>query len=122
MRQPPQWTQFAKYPVAAGTIVLAVGVSAAWWLGVDISRLFEDAHLRHGELWRLLTSALPHVNVIHLLYNVIWMWTLGTIVEDAFGHLRTLAIFVFLAIASAAGEYALLDGGVGLSGAVYGLF
>src|SRR4051812_19494878 len=60
MRRPPQWTEFAKYPVTAGTIVLAAIATGAWWLGVDISPLLDDAHVRRGEVWRFVTAVLPH--------------------------------------------------------------
>jgi membrane associated rhomboid family serine protease len=122
MRRPPEWTEFSRYPVTAGTIALAAAATAAWWLHVDISQLLDDPHIRRGQLWRLITDVLPHVNIIHLAFNVMWLWTFGTIVEGAFGHLRTLAMFVFFAVCSSAAEYAILDGGVGLSGVVYGLF
>src|SRR5438067_2231836 len=122
MRRPPQWTEFAKYPVTAGTIALAAIVTVAWWLGVDISRLLDDAHVRRGEIWRFVTDVFPHANIVHFLFNVIWLWTFGTIVEATFGHLRTLGIFIFFAICSSAAEYAILNGGVGLSGVGYGLF
>jgi membrane associated rhomboid family serine protease len=98
-----------------------VVVSSAWWTGHDVSFLTEDAHVRRGEWWRFLTSAFPHVNAIHLAFNVYWVWVLGTLVETVFGHLPAAAIFVLFAVVSGAAEYALFDGGVGLSGVGYGL-
>jgi tetratricopeptide (TPR) repeat protein len=76
----------------------------------------------HGELWRLFTSALPHVGILHLLFNLYWLWVFGSAVEATFGHLRTAAIILFFEIGSATAEYALFEGGVGLSGVGYGLF
>jgi GlpG protein len=122
MRRPPRFSEFPRYPVVAGTIALAVGVSVAYWAGVNVKVLEETIDVRRGHVWRLLTSALPHSNPIHLLFNVIWLWVLGTIVERSFGSVRTLALFLVLALGSSAAEYAFLDGGIGLSGVVYGLF
>ncbi len=123
MRRSPPWTDFFKYPVVGGTIALAVGVTLAWWSGkVEIRALFETVDIRRGQVWRLLTSVLPHANVLHLLFNVWWIWIFGTLVEETFGHAKTFGIFVLLALASNGAEYALLDGGVGLSGVGYGLF
>jgi hypothetical protein len=34
----PNWREFQRYPFTAGTIVLAVGVTIAWWGKVDIRR------------------------------------------------------------------------------------
>ncbi|MBL4688113.1 MAG: rhomboid family intramembrane serine protease, partial [Nannocystaceae bacterium] len=50
------------------------------------------------------------------------LWILGTRVEEVFGHARTLLIVLVFAAGSGAAEYALQDGGVGLSGVGYGLF
>jgi GlpG protein len=122
MRQPPPINEFPKFPMTGGTALLAISATTAWWLKVDISRLLEDPHIRHGELWRLLTSALPHVNIFHLAFNLYWLWALGSYVEREFGHVRTSLLFVCLAAGSGAAEFAFLEGGVGLSGVVYGLF
>jgi GlpG protein len=122
MRQPPPVREFARFPVTALTIALAALVCAAAWSGRDLSFLMVDPHVGRGELWRLATSAFPHVNVIHLGFNAYWIWIFGTRVEAAFGPWRTLGIFGVLAVVSSAAEYALLGGGVGLSGVGYGLF
>jgi membrane associated rhomboid family serine protease len=82
----------------------------------------EDGNVRRGELWRLVTSALPHGDLFHLMFNAYWIWAFGTLVEDVFGHVKTAALFVLLALGSGAAEYALLTGGIGLSGVGYGLF
>jgi membrane associated rhomboid family serine protease len=123
MRSPPPYSDLPKYPVTGGTLLLAIGVTIIWQTHlVDITPLLETGEIRRGELWRLVTSTLPHVNVLHLIFNLYWTWVFGTLAESVFGHLRTLAIFVLLAIVSNGGEYALLSGGVGLSGIGYGLF
>jgi GlpG protein len=122
MRPPPPLTTFLKYPVTGGVGVLAVLVTAAWHWGRDISPLVMDFRAWQGQPWRLLTSALPHVNILHLLFNLYWLWVFGSAVEATFGRLRTAALYLFLAAGSAAAEYVLFDGGVGLSGVGYGLF
>jgi GlpG protein len=122
MRPPPPLTDFLKYPVTAGLSALAVAVTVAWHAGSDISALFMNFRAWEGELWRLFTSALPHVNVFYLGFNLYWLWVFGSAIEATFGRLRTTAIFLFFAAGSAAAEYAFFRGGVGLSGVVYGLF
>jgi membrane associated rhomboid family serine protease len=123
MRRPPPLTDFIKYPIVGGTIALAVGVSLASWSGkIDVSSLYATVDIRRGQLWRVLTSTLPHVNFLHLAFNVYWTWVFGTLIEEMFGHARTLLVFVLLAVAGNGAEYAFLDGGVGLSGIGYGLF
>ena len=118
----PKWTEFPKYPVVTCTALLAIGASVAWWAHVDVSLLFASAMIRQGELWRLVTSIFPHVNFLHLAFNIYWLWVLGTPVERAYGHRNTAALFAVLALGSSALEFGFAQGGVGLSGVGYGLF
>ncbi len=74
------------------------------------------------EPWRLVTPALFHGDIIHLLFNLCWLWVFGTLVEAEFGHAPTLGIFLLLAAGSEAAEYAVFGEGIGLSGVNYGLF
>jgi len=123
MRPAPKLTEISLCPVVAGTALLAVGVTVAWWAKVDISPLFETAMIRRGELWRLVTSILPHGGILHLVFNVYWLWVFGTLVEEVYGHLKTGAALVLLfAVGSGAWEFAVAVGGIGLSGVGYGLF
>jgi membrane associated rhomboid family serine protease len=122
MRPAPPWTEARRYPVVAGTFALAVAATVAWWMGVDMTVLMETQAVQRGQLWRLVTSSLLHGGIIHLGFNLFWLWVFGTLVEGAFGHARTLLILVFLSAASGAASVALAEGGVGLSGIGYGLF
>ena len=122
MRKPPPLTEFLRYPVVAGTALLAIGVTVAWWSKIDVTPLMATVMVRRGELWRLITSIFPHVNILHLFFNLYWFWVLGTLVEDVFGHLKTAALVVLFSVGPNALEYAFGAGGVGLSGVVYGLF
>jgi GlpG protein len=70
----------------------------------------------------LVTSALPHLDIIHLVFNLYWLWVFGTLVEGILGWWRTAGLLLLFAAGSAAAEYALFEGGVGLSGVGYGLF
>jgi membrane associated rhomboid family serine protease/Tfp pilus assembly protein PilF len=122
MRPPPPLQDFWKYPITVGVGTLAAVATFAWHSGKDIAPLVMDIRAWHGQPWRLVTSALPHVNVFHLLFNLYWLWVFGSAIETVYGGLRTLAIFLFFAAGSMAAEYAIFDGGVGLSGVGYGLF
>ncbi|HEY6971976.1 MAG TPA: rhomboid family intramembrane serine protease, partial [Candidatus Angelobacter sp.] len=89
---------------------------------LDVSRLFVSPMIRRGELWRLVTSMFPHVGLLHLIFNVYWIWVFGTLVEQVYGSVKTMALILLFAIGSNALEYAFATGGVGLSGVGYGLF
>ena len=122
MRVAPKLTEIPRYPVVAGTALLAIGVTVAWWTKVDISPLFENAMIRRGELWRLVTSIFPHNGILHLAFNIYWLWVFGTLVEEQFGHLKTAALILLLAVGPNALEFGFSAGGIGLSGVGYGLF
>jgi GlpG protein len=122
MRDPtPPVTHFARYPVTAGVCLLATAVTVAS-MKYNIEPLVMSGPRLLSEPWRLLTSALPHGSIWHLAFNVYWTWVFGTILERRFGHLPLFAIILLLAAASAAAEFAFLEGGIGLSGVGYGLF
>ncbi len=87
-----------------------------------MSAIVVNALIGRGQIWRLLTSTLLHINLLHLGFNLCWLWVFGTRVEEEFGTLALLAIMVFLGIGSSAADFAILEGGVGLSGIGYGLF
>ena len=122
MRKPPKLTEVFRYPVIAGTALLAFAVTFAWWAKIDVSSLIGSAMIRRGELWRLITSIFPHVNILHLIFNVYWLWVFGTLVEENFGHLKTAGLILLFSIGPNALEFAFASGGVGLSGVGYGLF
>jgi membrane associated rhomboid family serine protease len=111
-----------QYPVVAGTGLLAIAVTIAWWSKVSISPLFATAMIRRGELWRLVTCILPHGDILHLAFNIYWLWVFGSVIEREFGHLKTAALILLLAVGSGSLEFAFSLGGIGLSGVGYGLF
>ncbi|MEI8259278.1 MAG: rhomboid family intramembrane serine protease, partial [Deltaproteobacteria bacterium] len=122
MRPPPPLRDAARYPVTTAVAIAATGISAKYLRGTRIDALILDVRAFETQPWRLLTAALPHVSVLHLLFNLLWLWWLGTIAEQRFGAIRYAGLLVLLAAGSGAADYALSSGGVGLSGVVYGLF
>lgn len=122
MRSPPPLSALPRDPITGGIALVAVVVTVAWMSGKDISPLEMNSLAWHGQPWRLVTSALPHVGWIHLFFNLSWLWVFGTLIEERFGPFRMLGLIVLLAAASSAAEYTFFTGGVGLSGVVYGFF
>lgn len=101
VRTVPKSKEIPKYPVIAGIALLALGVTIAWWAGKDVSSLFENAEIRRGQLWRVATNIFPHLDVLHLVFNLYWLWVFGTAVERAYGHLRTALLFCCLRLVPA---------------------
>lgn len=108
---------------ATALVGLAAILFTGWhWAGHDVMRWTLDARAFHGEPWRLVTSAFPHAGIFHLGFNLYWLWVFGSRIEIAWGSIRTTALMAVLAAGSNMAEYAVLDGGIGLSGVGYGLF
>lgn len=80
----------------------------------------------HGEVWRLITHAFLHApeNVLHIVFNMLFLWWFGTDVEDLYGPREFLTFYLsaaFLAgvIFSAANLMGFGGGtGLGASGAI----
>jgi len=119
---PPKWTEFWRYPVVVGLAVLAIVVTLAWWGKANIAELFATAEIRRGQLWRLVTPIFPHLDILHLAFNLYWLWIFGTVVEKILGHAKMILLVLLFAVGSNAWDFGLAHGGVGLSGVGYGLF
>ncbi|WP_161967365.1 rhomboid family intramembrane serine protease [Fimbriiglobus ruber] len=97
--------------------------SSLVWLGRwDGEPMYTDFRVWEGQLWRLATAALLHVNFFHLAFNLYWLWIFGATLERAFGSLKILGVYLLFDIGSSAAEYGLSSPGIGLSGVGYGLF
>jgi len=100
-----------------------VVLTVMWRSGQDLDDLLMNNLVwQRWEVWRAISSTLLHVNYFHLAFNVYWIWTFGTLVERVFGHVYCAGIFLLLAFGSMLAEFAVLTGGVGLSGVGYGLW
>jgi membrane associated rhomboid family serine protease len=99
----------------------AGGASFAWWTGRDLSVLLLPAGPLADKPWSLASSAILHGGMVHLVFNLIWFWSLGGRLERAWGPAWLLGLTLLFAAGSAASEHAVGHSAVGLSGVVYGL-
>ncbi len=82
-----------------------------------------DELAQTNQWWRLFTPAFIHFGAIHIVFNLIWWWLLGSQLERSFGSVSLAVIFAIAAISSNVAQ--LLVSGPnfgGLSGVVYALF
>jgi membrane associated rhomboid family serine protease len=82
------------------------------------------AQIKSGQIWRLVTPMFLHFGPVHLLFNMMWLWTLGRPLETLLRHTRFLLLVIAIAVVSNIAQ-ALIGGGTnfgGMSGVVYGLF
>jgi len=78
----------------------------------------------NGEWYRLLTAMFLHASLLHLAFNMLALYWLGTIVEQAMGSLRFVLVYFASGLAGSAGALVFTDPftpTVGASGAIYGI-
>lgn len=82
--------------------------------------LFE--RIRQGEVWRLFSPAILHTQLLHILFNMIWLWVLCRPIEQRVGSFRLLLLILITGIGSNVIQY-LMTGPffLGFSGVVMGL-
>lgn len=116
------------------------GQNHAWTAGWQISNP-ENYYgtflpeVRAGEVWRLFTPIFLHFSWQHLIFNMLWLFQLGSMIEQLQGQWRFALLVAVLAVTSNVAQYAVPPmqylkyiGLVhyanfgGMSGVIYGLF
>lgn len=75
-----------------------------------------------GAFWGMVTNAFVHIEPLHLLFNLYWMWILGGALERSIGSVRWILFVLLAAFVSSAISSATEGFGIGLSGVGYALF
>lgn len=75
------------------------------------------------QYWRLITPVFLHFGWLHIVFNSLWLWELGSKVERVMGKLNMLLLFLVIAVVSNASQFAFGGPALfgGMSGVVYGL-
>ncbi|HEX2235033.1 MAG TPA: rhomboid family intramembrane serine protease [Actinomycetota bacterium] len=119
-------TMAANAPVVLAIVV----VNAAFFLaqrldaGITLRLGAIPAAIAAGQWYRLLTPMLLHANILHIGLNMFVLWIYGPYVEQAFGRVRFLAVYVVSGFMGGALSFALgpcRTIGVGASGAIFGV-
>jgi len=119
---PADQPDYLEYRATIMLCLAAVVLSVRRFQGTDLDSLMLSYDTWPQEPWRLFTSCLLHGGWIHLLFNVIWIFRLGAILEPVLGLVPTIGVYLLLGMTSSGAQWALSGGGVGLSGIVYGIF
>jgi rhomboid protease GluP len=90
------------------TFLIATNVLVAFLLPILFKRDYPSNPIRLGadwrplsfstEWWRLITSSFVHIEVLHLLGNMVGLWILGKRVERLLGSLGVLAFYLGSAV------------------------
>ncbi|TDT38577.1 GlpG protein [Halospina denitrificans] len=78
--------------------------------------------LASGQVWRLLTPDLLHFSVMHLVFNAVMLWFLGSQIEALDGRRHIIGLILLTSLGANVPQY-LISGPLfgGLSGVVYGV-
>jgi len=76
-----------------------------------------------GQPWRLLTSMFLHIGLLHILFNMWFLWNLGEWCESLFGHWTFAAVYFISGIGASVASVWWRPVGVsaGASGAIFGI-
>ena len=127
--------------VAINVLVYLITIGQGGGLSAPGGSLYNNGALvgvlvQQGDWWRLFTAMFLHGSFLHITFNMVALWWLGSIVEQALGPLRYLLVYLASGLAGSAGALLLPlthVGGtwsvhydpftvtVGASGAIYGI-
>jgi rhomboid protease GluP len=101
--------------------VLVHLLDQSWGSGARWGANFGPA-VREGQVWRLLSSAFLHGNTVHLMMNMLGLWSFGGFLEPVLGWRRYLVVYGLSAlVGSLASAFLGTRASVGASGALWGL-
>ena len=106
-------------------VTVVVSLLALQPEGSDLLRLLwlDKQGLANGELWRLVSPVLVHGSLLHLAFNMYFLYLVGPLVEQIYGSARFALLYVLTAATASLASYLLGGPGpsVGASGALFGL-
>lgn len=86
-------------------------------------RVLDLREVRAGEVWRLLTPVFIHMNIVHIFFNMMWVASLGSLIEARQSRALLVRLVLLLGIGSNLVQFAVTGrpNFGGMSGVVYGL-
>ncbi len=119
------------YRVTAAITVVCVVLMALelWWMSAGKLSVFAamgangGIALQDGEIWRLFASAFLHGDIMHLIVNMVALWSFGILLESLLGPRRYLLLYGLSALGGSLASAFLGSAAwsVGASGAIWGL-
>ena len=123
------WARYHR--VTATLIALSIVVALFSKLGRDFQFLlvlFISEYrqglpeLFKGQLWRLFTPIIIHFGIMHIAFNLLWLYQLGSVIEQHQNTKRMMMLVIVIALFSNLAQF-FWSGPIfgGMSGVVYGL-
>jgi GlpG protein len=128
------WRQptLANCPLTIGIIAVCIFVFVETYLMGDqrglSERLFISTDgswraIQQGEVWRLLTPMLMHGDYLHILFNLMWWWDFGMVLESRKGSPWFFGLVLLISVAANVLQFELGSPWfLGMSGVNFGLF
>ncbi|MDK9559141.1 rhombosortase [Marinobacter sp. M216] len=107
-------------PISISALIVLV-----WLLPVDQWLEYHRALIGQGQLWRLLTANLAHIDGSHLLFNLAGLWLMAWWFGSALSQLKWLVVTLACGLAVTGGLFLFYPDPLwyrGFSGVLYGLF
>ena len=123
----PRSAAYVTYTIIAITVLfyLLQQASRLFLQGDDLPAallLKSNEAIEAGQLWRLLTPALLHGSLMHIVFNMYALLSFGTSLERHFGHGRFLLLYVLGAFAGNVASFLFSESpSLGASTAIFGL-
>jgi Uncharacterized membrane protein (homolog of Drosophila rhomboid) len=130
----PQFGGYGVGIVTYGMIIASIILFVYTKMGRDFEALqpflIADPSLRlslgdvfAGPLWRLFTPIFLHFGLLHIVFNMMWLYQLGSMIEARRGSFHFIALVAFLAVFSNLAQLIISGRSYfgGMSGVVYGL-
>lgn len=123
------WARYSR--VTASLIALSLIVALFSGLGRDfqfLHILFISEYRQglpeivSGQLWRLFTPIIIHFGILHIAFNMIWLYQLGSAIEQHQSTRRMAILVIIISLLSNLAQF-FWNGPIfgGMSGVVYGL-
>jgi membrane associated rhomboid family serine protease len=114
----PPFTKAVKWLILANAAVYLLKVLLQWGMPELGKTFFDDlalvpADVAKGWIFQLVTYSFLHVDVLHILFNMLGLWMFGAQLESDWGHKRFLEFYFFCVIGAALTTIAISYTGVG---------